>query len=394
MLEDELRRQMFDREQWRSYWELLARLYTRASGFLRLYRELRARLVGKSVEELLAGESESAKKMVLGGFKVDEQRYRHRALGIFTGEALGIRVSEEDLKKLSSRILGGAEPREAGRDIFILGEDSPVVDAVSSIASLLERLLRGRGYSVDQLAGAAEYDVEDPLSAVYALRDVLDSSKRLLPLYNPVSFMLNSFFSTPLYYLEDVYGFPLHRRGDTLIPADDEVRSVFEENGVRLRVILDPGGWGRRHETAIVGHEPGSTGFEVHRLTCLIYALHSYIATSEEGGEGVLKRFFRGVRNEYEYYIETYGPLLETTVNIGDVLRRLEPCSSDKTTICEKIHGTKVHCIYKLESCNIRRLVKSRIKDFHNLLLDVGLLSFLGLAVFNEEKVYFQQFTG
>ncbi|WP_156315881.1 hypothetical protein [Aeropyrum camini] len=40
------------------------------------------------------------------------------------------------------------------------GEGSVVVDAIASIASTLEQLLRSRGYNVEELAAGRVYDVE------------------------------------------------------------------------------------------------------------------------------------------------------------------------------------------------------------------------------------------
>ncbi|WP_062662850.1 hypothetical protein [Aeropyrum camini] len=222
---------------------------------------------------------------------------------------------------------------------------------------------------------------------------MLDSSRRILPLYNPVSFMLNSFFSTPIYYLEEVYGFGFQRRDDMLVPEDEDARGVFEVNGVRLRVLLDPGKAGDWRVTAIVGHEPGSTGFEIHRLNCIIYALHSYISSTKEGGEGVLKRFFHGIRNEYEYYIEVYRPLLENAVDIDNAVSLLESCSREKASTCGAVHGIEVYCNYQLEECSLKKLLTgSRRRELRSFLLNVGLLSFLGLAAFHEDKVYLQRF--
>ncbi|MFP3321123.1 MAG: hypothetical protein RXO24_11190 [Acidilobus sp.] len=123
------------------------------------------------------------------------------------------------------------------------------------------------------------------LDLVKAFEDFLNKSIKLLPLYNPFTFFIQSLRSTPRPYLSIMYGEELF---------SDSVRNLMSKYGVELTKILDPGLYvqSKNDELAIIGHKDGSVGKLIDELVQKIYDI-----TSE------LNRYDY-VDNEYKKYVK------------------------------------------------------------------------------------------
>ncbi|MFP3288116.1 MAG: hypothetical protein RXP86_12715 [Acidilobus sp.] len=106
------------------------------------------------------------------------------------------------------------------------------------------------------------------LDLVKAFEDFLNKSIKLLPLYNPFTFFIQSLRSTPRPYLSIMYGEELF---------SDPVRNLMSKYGVELTKILDPGLYvqSKNDELAIIGHKDGSVGKLIDELVQKIYDIIS-----------------------------------------------------------------------------------------------------------------------
>ncbi|NAZ31091.1 MAG: hypothetical protein GU352_00020 [Acidilobus sp.] len=122
------------------------------------------------------------------------------------------------------------------------------------------------------------------LDLVKAFEDFLNKGIKLLPLYNPFTFFIQSLRLAPRPYLSIMYGEELF---------SDPVRNLMSKYGVELTKILDPGLYvqSKNDELAIIGHKDGSVGKLIDELVQKIYDI-----TSE------LNRY--GVDNEYKKYVK------------------------------------------------------------------------------------------
>jgi hypothetical protein len=123
------------------------------------------------------------------------------------------------------------------------------------------------------------------LDLVKAFEDFLNKSIKLLPLYNPFTFFIQSLRSTPRPYLNIMYGEDLF---------SDSVRNLMSKYGVELTKILDPGlnVQPEDDELAVIGHKEGSIGKLIDELVRKIYDMTSMLYSS-----GYL------ASDEYEKYI-------------------------------------------------------------------------------------------
>jgi hypothetical protein len=200
-------------------------------------------------------------------------------------DVLGIRLRElfdEDWKE-RKRLLNllkiksfeeiGKEKLEDSINIF----DTSIMKYLSEMKGIVEEI-----YKVIQVQQAqANYG----LDLVKAFEDFLNKSIKLLPLYNPFTFFIQSLRSTPRPYLNIMYGEDLF---------SDSVRNLMSKYGVELTKILDPGlnVQPEDDELAVIGHKEGSIGKLIDELVRKIYDMTSMLNSS---------RYLAS--NEYEKYI-------------------------------------------------------------------------------------------
>jgi len=118
---------------------------------------------------------------------------------------------------------------------------------------------------IKQVIQVQQTQADYGLDLVKAFEDFLNKSIKLLPLYNPFTFFIQSLRSTPRPYLNIMYCEELF---------SDSVRNLMRKYGVELTKILDPG-LTKNDELAVIGHEDGSVGKLIVKLVWKIYDITS-----------------------------------------------------------------------------------------------------------------------
>jgi hypothetical protein len=190
-----------------------------------------------------------------------------RTAAHFYRDVLGIRLREqldEDWKE-RGRLLNllkikgfeeiGKEKLEDSINIF----DTSIMKYLSEMNDIVNKIYKNQVQQVQ-----ADYG----LDLVKAFEDFLSKSIKLLPLYNPFTFFIQSLRSTPRPYLSIMYGEELF---------SDPVRNLMRKYGVELTKILDPGLYvqSKNDELAIIGHKDGSVGKLIDELVQKIYDVTS-----------------------------------------------------------------------------------------------------------------------
>lgn len=105
--------------------------------------------------------------------------------------------------------------------------------------------------------------MRDARDLMKAYEEVLNAGLRLLPLYNPFTFFLNSLRLVPKPYLRVMYG-------DRIF--DGSVRALMEKYGVRVSLRIAPGlGKELDEELGVLGHEKDSVGDLVIRSIAMLF---------------------------------------------------------------------------------------------------------------------------
>ncbi len=220
----------YDDNAWKKYFSIdLAGLYRSVKGLLALREELRKGLTSDTVGNLISN-SETYKGILLGGFRPDaKQPFTENSLALFYKKVFGIGISDEDLTKIITRLREGDSIEEASVDINVKVEDTPVITRLQKLQAKLELIYT----SLRGVVGRSEpknYNPEDPLAGVEALGEVLNAGKKLLPLYNPLSFFIMSIYSVPRFYIKEIYRELFN----------DKTRQILEKYGIKIVKLLEP----------------------------------------------------------------------------------------------------------------------------------------------------------
>ncbi|MFP3319571.1 MAG: hypothetical protein RXO24_03340 [Acidilobus sp.] len=194
----------------------------------------------------------------------------------------------------------------------------------------------------------ADYD----LDLVKAFEDFLNKSIKLLPLYNPFTFFMQSLRSTPRPYLSIMYCEELF---------SDSVRNLMRKYGVELTKILDPG-LTKSDELAVIGHVDGSVGKLIVELVQKIYDMTSKLSS------------YGYVDNEYWKYVEAkYNERTSTGSILGSVIK----ANSEYKKYCGEMSITKV----EKGIVELHRPLEDSIRITYDKFLELfSPLMFLGIA--------------
>jgi hypothetical protein len=200
---------------------------------------------------------------ILGYYYDEDLEERTRLLNL---------LNKEKKEKLGISING----YDTGMIMEYLSELNKIVDDIYSNPRIQQAI------PVQQVR---QVRVDYGLDLVKAFEDFLNKSIKLLPLYNPFTFFIQSLRSTPRPYLNIMYGEDLF---------SDSVRNLMSKYGVELTKILDPGlnVQPEDDELAVIGHKEGSIGKLIDELVRKIYDMTSMLNSS---------RYLAS--NEYEKYI-------------------------------------------------------------------------------------------
>ncbi len=325
----------YDDNAWKKYFSIdLAELYRSVKGLLALREELRKGLTSDTVGNLISN-SETYKSILLGGFRPDaKQPFTENSLALFYKEAFGIGISDEDRTKIITRLREGDSIEEASLDINVKIEDKLIITRLQKLQAKLELIytsLRG----VVERPEPKNYNPEDPLAGVKALGEVLNAGKKLLPLYNPLSFFIMSTYSVPRFYIKEIY----HEL------FDDKTRQVLEKYGIKIVKLLEPELTNKklREERQIIGLKRGSVGSYIREVIIDLYDLFQ---------KEILHRFYNNIEDELNKYIDEYINKIRESIiaaqffNVIDAVKFRGECSE----------GTSYSCyyspnIYKSKEC-------------------------------------------
>jgi len=297
--------EFWDKSTWDRYFrEELGAFRSALAGFLEARQEVLGRLSGDLAQVLRGGDRDLALQILLGGVKqecvdkgvVEHSCFPEGSAARFFREKLGFEVSLDALNKLINALKAGKMPQELGK---ITEQGTYVVSALREVKKLLDEVYRR--VSVEVVP--KRYEVRDARDLVVAYEEVLNAGLRLLPLYNPFTFFLNSLRLTPKPYLRVMYGERLF---------DGGVMALMEKYSVKIGLRIAPGlGKELDEELGLYGHEKDTVGDLVTRVIDKLYRIY---------GNNVFEAYL----NKYYDVLESaglcnYAKWLDVRVNSGVV---------------------------------------------------------------------------
>jgi hypothetical protein len=260
--------EFWDESTWVRYFrEELGAFHSALAGFLEARQEVLGRLSGDLAQVLRGGDRDLALQILLGGVKqvcvdrgvIEQSCFPEGSAARFFREKLGFEVSLDALNKLINALKAGKMPQELGK---ITEQETDVIKTLSEVKRLLDEVYRR--VSVEVVP--KRYEVRDAGDLVVAYEEVLNAGLRLLPLYNPFTFFLNSLRLTPKPYLKLMYGERLF---------DGGVVALMEKYGVKIGLRIAPGlGKELDEELGLYGHEKDTVGDLVARVIGKLYGIY------------------------------------------------------------------------------------------------------------------------
>jgi len=285
--------EFWDESTWVRYFrDDLGAFYAALAGFLEARRGVLGRLSGDLAQVLRGGDRDLALQMLLGGVRqecvdrgvIEESCFPEGSAARFF-KMLGFEVSLDALNKLVNALRAGRMPQELG--VRITERETAIINTLREVERLLDEVYRRVPKEVSVEVKPRRYEVRDARDLVGAYEEVLNAGLRLLPLYNPFTFFLNSLRLTPKPYLRVMYRERLF---------DGAVAALTEKYGVKIGLRIAPGlGKELDEELGILGHERDTVGDLVVRVIDKLYRIYG--------------------NDEYKTYLNKYGiyDMLETT---------------------------------------------------------------------------------
>jgi len=302
--------EFWDVSTWVRYFrEELGAFYAASAGYLGARREVLGRLSGDLAQVLRGGDRDLALQILLGGVRqecvdrgvIEHSCFPEGSAARFFREKLGFEVSLDTLNKLVNALKAGKMPQGLGK---ITERETDVVKTFKEVKRLLDEVYR----RVSMEVVPKRYEVRDARDLVVAYEEVLNTGLRLLPLYNPFTFFLNSLRLTPKPYLGVMYGERLF---------DGGVAALMEKYGVKIGLRIAPGlGKELDEELGLYGHEKDTVGNLVTHVIDKLYRIY---------GDDEYKAYL----NKYQVYDilevagipakELYEPRIEVKIGNGIV---------------------------------------------------------------------------
>jgi len=260
--------EFWDKSTWDRYFrEELGAFHAALVGYLEARQGVLSRLSGDLAQVLRGGDRELALQILLGGVKqecvdrgvVEQSCFPEGSAARFFREKLGFEVSLDALNKLVNALKAGKMPQELSK---ITERETDVIKTLKEVKRLLDEVRRRIPVEVEP----KRYEVRDARDLVSAYVEVLNAGLRLLPLYNPFTFFLNSLRLTPKPYLRLMYGERLF---------DGAVVALMEKYGVKIGLRFAPGlGKELDEELGLYGHEKDTVGDLVVRVIGKLYGIY------------------------------------------------------------------------------------------------------------------------
>jgi len=270
----------WDESWWQEFFTKdLAEFYASLNGLLRAREALLKELSGDlaqvladphrrdlALRVLFGGLDEGCLEKMEQGANIDcitpgkAAHFYKYVLGVGLGKDVSSDLTESRglLKTLRSMSLDKLAKEKLGLSINDYG--SEVMSTITEMKKLTDEVYN----KVRQTVQVKQVQTDYGLDLAKAFEDFLNKSVKLLPLYNPFTFFIQSLRSTPRPYLNAMYC-------DLLFT--DPVRSLMSKYGVELTKILEPdlSPQSLNDELAVVGHKDGSVGNLIVKLIERIY---------------------------------------------------------------------------------------------------------------------------
>ncbi len=315
----------WDESWWQEFFTKdLAEFYASLNGLLRAREALLKELSGDlaqvladpqrrdlALRVLFGGLDENCLEKMEQGANIDcitpgkaAHLYKY-VLGVGVGKDVSSDLTESRglLKTLRSMSLDKLAKEKLGLSINDYG--SGVMSTITEMKKLTDEVYN----KVRQTVQVKQVQTDYGLDLVKAFEDFLNKSVKLLPLYNPFMFFIQSLRSTPRPYLNAMYC-------DLLFT--DPVRSLMSKYGVELTKILEPdlSPQSLNDELAVVGHEDGSVGDLIVKLIQKIYDMTYKLNALGYPVNDELKEY---VKAKYEEKAPTGDTIKELVSRADDV---------------------------------------------------------------------------
>ncbi len=304
----------YDDNSWKKYFNIdMAELYSSVEGLLALRNKLEQELTSDSIGKLVS-KSNVYKEILFGGFRTNEFKpFTSNALALFYRNVLGIGLGDEDLSLVITRIKEGLTLESATEDIYCTEKSTPVLERLQDISSKLKAVYKNLRGVIEE-PKPKEYELKTSAIGVEALRDVLNAGKKLLPLYNPLSFFIISIYSIPKFYVAEAY---------TKL-FEEETQLLLKKYGIHMVKLLEPDLPDEkiRSEREIIGLEDNCVGYLVREVILDIYSLFQ---------NEVLKTFF-AIEDEFNKYVGTYASKLKESIVVDRFVHVINTIKSASRT--------------------------------------------------------------
>jgi hypothetical protein len=307
----------YSEDAWRKYFNVdLADFYSCVAGFLNIRDKVIQQISDQTIGELIKN-SELWKTVFFGGFTADESKpYHENALAKFYDEVFGIGVS--DISAVISRLKEGSTLESATEDIKpTIREETPIIRRLSELKPKLETIYKILRDIVDK-PSAKEYKIEDSFFGLNALRDILNTGKRLLPLYNPLSFFIMSVYSIPKFYVQEAY------------PKlfEEDTKKILEKYDIRIVRLLEPDLPDEkiRSERAIIGLARDCVGYLLRDIILDIYSLFQIES---------LAKFFN-VEDEFAKFVKMNAGKLKQSIVVSqfsDIISKIKEAGYSESSL-------------------------------------------------------------
>ena len=363
MIEEKIR--YSEEKAWEKYFrEDLVQLYTSVSAVLKARDLIIEQISDKFVGELIQ-ENSMWIEVFFGGMRSDG-KFEENALAVFYRDCFGIKISEDLISKVVSRIKEGLSLESASDDVKPSIESTPIVELLTKIKRTLGIIFKQ--LEVDK-PNVRVNEISDSRFGVSLLGNVLNSGKRLLPLYNPLSFFIVSVYSVPKFYVKEIY---------TKL-FDEEAQKVLEKYDIRISDLIYPDLPDEkiRTERSVIGLEKDCVGWEVYRLILMLYQLFQ---------DESLMKFF-SIEDEFNKYLKVYAEKLRESIvtdKFSDVIKAIgKGAANDRFHGMLKIQGSFRKYPYwddkgTIEGGNIK--IGSHIISYSKFMAFMAPMVFLGFG--------------
>ncbi|WP_168371303.1 hypothetical protein [Pyrodictium occultum] len=314
MLDEKIK--YYEEDSWKHYFNNdLANLYASVEGFINLREEIKANLEGRPISSII-NEKPFYKSVFFGGLQGKEDKpFVDNALARFYWEVLGIGIDRDAISTIIARMKDGLTLESAITDISCSVVSTNIVLRLSELYSKLQaifKMLRG----VVEKPAPKRIEVKDESFGLEALRSILNAGKAILPLYNPISFFVNSLYSIPYFYAKEAY--PKLFEESTI--------NLLKKYGLQLVDLLEPDVPDNkiREERKIIGWADGSVGVLIREVILDVYSLFSM---------DVVSSFFN-IENEFYKYVRSCIDLLRGSIVkdlFSNVISKIESVSSTES---------------------------------------------------------------